>query len=155
MSERNGREVVVRSFTSTIVGRSQKLVNEVAIGFGGSKVHVPALWDTGATNTCIAQEIADAMGLESAGVMTMKTPSGMLEVPVYRIDLLLPNNVGISDLPVCGSEIGKQEIGVLVGMDVITFGDFAVSFHDGLTRFTFRVPSIEHADFAGVSQPSP
>ena len=41
-----------------------------------------------------------------------------------------------------------KAIGVLIGMDVITQGDFAVSCKDGRTQFTFRMPSIEHADYA-------
>lgn len=68
------------------------------------------------------------------------------------VDLVPPNNITVTDLAVMGSEIGGQGIGVLVGMDVITFGDFAVSFKDGLTRFSFRVPSLEHVDFVGIAK---
>ena len=36
---------------------------------------------------------------------------------------------------------------VLVGMDIIGMGDFAVSNFKGETAFTFRLPSIERMDF--------
>ena len=36
---------------------------------------------------------------------------------------------------------------VLIGMDVINNGDFAVSNHGGVTKFSFRLPSQGHIDF--------
>ena len=36
---------------------------------------------------------------------------------------------------------------LLVGMDIIGMGDFAVSNFKGETAFTFRLPSIERMDF--------
>ena len=36
---------------------------------------------------------------------------------------------------------------VLIGMDIIGTGDFAVTNLNGLTKFSFRVPSLEHIDF--------
>jgi hypothetical protein len=36
---------------------------------------------------------------------------------------------------------------MLIGMDVIGLGDFAVTNHRGVTVCTFRVPSIERMDF--------
>ena len=45
------------------------------------------------------------------------------------------------------SEIGKQKIGMLIGMDIISKGDFAVSNFDGNTVFTFRYPSNSEINF--------
>jgi hypothetical protein len=36
---------------------------------------------------------------------------------------------------------------ILIGMDIITLGDFAVSNFEGVTKFSFRVPSLSHIDF--------
>ncbi len=63
------------------------------------------------------------------------------------VDIILPNDVKISDICVCDSDIGQQNLGVLVGMDIITQGDFAVSNCYGKTVFTFRVPSIQRTDY--------
>lgn len=150
MSNEPPAEIQVFSFTSTIVGRSLRLVNSATIKRGDASITVDAQWDTGASNTCIAMDVARALNLPVTGMAMMQTPSGMREMPTYMIDLLLPNGVTITDLAVIGSEIGSQGIGVLVGMDVITFGDFSVSCKDGLTRFSFRIPSLEHADFVGL-----
>jgi hypothetical protein len=43
-------------------------------------------------------------------------------------------------------EIG-EDFDVLVGMDIINQGDFAVPNFDRKTTFTFRVPSISETDF--------
>ncbi len=50
-----------------------------------------------------------------------------------------------------GSEIGNQGIDLLIGMDIIGLGDFAVTNLNGVTQFTFRLPSVESIDF--VNQP--
>jgi hypothetical protein len=36
---------------------------------------------------------------------------------------------------------------VLIGMDIIGEGDFAVTHQDGKTTFSFRVPSLKTIDF--------
>ena len=53
---------------------------------------------------------------------------------------------------VIDSEIGSQTaggepIGMLVGMDIIGRGDFAVTNHNGRTIFTYRCPSVGSIDF--------
>lgn len=68
-----------------------------------------------------------------------------------RIHHLLRNNVIVSDILVIGSEIGNQGIDLLIGMDIIGLGDFAVTNLNGVTQFTFRLPSVESIDF--VNQP--
>ena len=41
---------------------------------------------------------------------------------------------------------------VLVGMDIINKGDFAVSNRNGATSFSFRIPSVENFDFAAEDE---
>ena len=53
----------------------------------------------------------------------------------------------IKDLVVIDSEIGSQSIGVLIGMDVIGMGDFAVSNFGDKTVFSFRIPSDKRTDY--------
>ena len=76
-----------------------------------------------------------------------RTPSGEIMLPIYVIDILLRNNVLVKDVLVMGSEIGSQGIDLLIGMDIIGMGDFAVTNFNGNTVFSFRIPSIEEIDF--------
>ena len=106
-----------------------------------------ALWDTGATITCISNHIVNSLKLIPLGKNQIKTPSGFKEVNTYLIDVILPNNVGVQNVLVCDSDIGEQGIDFLIGMDIITLGDFVVNNHNGLTTFSFRIPSKECTDY--------
>ena len=48
---------------------------------------------------------------------------------------------------------------MLIGMDVINAGDFAITNKDGKTVFSFRIPSMERIDFtqrrSGIQKPVP
>ena len=140
-----------KAFTSTFPGISLRLVNRVVVAMGQASIEVPALWDTGATKTSIASEVATALGLVPFANRDVLTPSGPDTLPLYMVDMRLPSGELVERLEVIGSEIGRQGIGVLVGMDVISLGDFACSCREGRTMFSFRTPSVEDANFLAGS----
>ena len=135
------------AFTTSAQARMNRLVNEVTISYNGSKVTVPALWDTGATRSAISHEVRDSLNLIPTGKCRISTPNGSSDVDTYCVDATLPNNVNFSGIIVSDSEIGTQNIGMLVGMDIIGQGDFAVSNHNGKTVFSYRYPSSGVTDF--------
>ena len=59
----------------------------------------------------------------------------------------LPNNVVVTEVPVTEADALAGDAEVLIGMDIIGLGDFAVSNFQGQTSFTFRIPSLKHIDF--------
>ncbi len=139
------------AFTSkSTSGLSLQLKNEVNIISGGEKMEFVALWDTGATGTCISHDVVKKLHLQPVGKQSIRTPSGFATVNTYLVDIELPNSVVVKEVCVCESEIGSQGIGALIGMDIITKGDFAVSNYNGKTVFSFRVPSETITDY--VSQ---
>ena len=100
-----------------------------------------ALWDTGATHSSIAQKVVDACGLVAESVQPKAHHAyGVAEnVPVFLVNIRLLNNVGFSGIRVSrGQFLGAD---VLIGMDIIGSGDFAVTNRNGRTKFSFRVPS--------------
>lgn len=123
------------------------LKSSVKIHFNNDSVEVLALWDTGATSSCISEGVASQLKLVPTGYIPMHTPSGQNIAKTYLVDVTLPNDVHISNLKVCDSKIGDQGIGMLIGMDIINKGDFAVSNHQGKTVFSFRMPSESLMDF--------
>ena len=125
---------------------TNKLRSNVDIHYGGKTCNVIALWDTGATNSCISMDVVNTLGLVMTGKIPMQTPSGDGVRNTYLVDITLPNDVQINDLMVCDSEIGAQGIGMLIGMDIITRGDFLVT-NDQRTVFSFRFPSESLPDF--------
>ena len=137
----------VSAFTVKNEGLTNRLKNNVTVCNGDLCCEAIALWDTGATSSCISKQVADALNLPITGYQHIRTPSGESTVNTYMVNIILPNNVLISDVRVCGTEIGNQGIGVLIGMDIISLGDFSVSTFNGETWFSFRTPSVKHTDY--------
>ena len=138
---------VMSVFTEKYTKIENRLLNKIVLSSNDVYNQALAQWDTGATNTCISEEIANEYNLQPIGKVQSKTPSGTLTSLVYLIDIILNNEVVFRDWKVMGSKIGAQGIDVLIGMDIISKGDFAISNYNGKTQFTFRLPSQEHVDY--------
>lgn len=145
------------AFTTYGTGYLRALVNEVGvseafdpgtIGTGPlpQETQCQAIWDTGATSTCITRRIATKLGLEPSGKAVASGVHGSKEVSTYFINLYLPNNISILGIPAIEAEI-SGDVDVLIGMDVIRYGDLSISNFNNRTIFSFRVPSVEEIDF--------
>lgn len=108
-------------------------------------VQFKALWDTGATNTCITKSLASQLGLQPTGKVKTKGVHGENEVSTYLVNVYLPNGVAFQVVRVTEGVIHNAD--VLIGMDIIRSGDFAVSNYQNRTIFSFRVPSVEDTDY--------
>lgn len=135
------------AFTTKNNGIVRQLLNDVEIIYGNNSTTEKALWDTGATASCISSEVAKNLGMIPTGRRAIATPSGRTTVNTYEIDIVLPNNVRIAGVPVSDSSIGSQGLGMLIGMDIISMGDFAVTTAGGKTIFSYVMPSIGAIDF--------
>lgn len=142
----------MRSFTTTNKSIVNVLQNEVLISKAFSinkneneKCKFIATWDTGATNTMISQNVVDKCKLISTGMTQVATAGGIVDANTYVIDLVLPDNMIIQNLNVTCGNLNNTD--VLVGMDIMNMGDFSVSNYKGQTKFTFRRPSLQHADY--------
>ena len=110
------------------------------------------IWDTGATNSVISKRIIDECGLKPISMTEVHTVGGTKTSEVFLVNVGLPNRVGISEIRVCeGSITGSADM--LVGMDIISRGDLALTNKDGKTTFSFRMPSIESIDFVKQKPP--
>ena len=105
-----------------------------------------ATWDTGATNTAISQRVVKECNLIPIAITKVSTANGIMDAGVYVIDIMLPDNVKIKNLKVTEGRLGDNT-DVLIGMDIITRGDFAVSNYNGQLKFTYREPSMQPIDF--------
>jgi len=144
----------VRGFTATHNGIAPVLTSEVKVqqAFDPKlpRPTVPtteyeAIWDTGATRTAITAKVAAECGLKPTGMCKVKTASGETDAHTYFVSLYLPNRVCITNIRVTEAVLSGAD--VLIGMDVIAQGDFAVTNHQGKTCMSFRMPSIETIDF--------
>lgn len=151
---------VGNSFTVTYSGRSNVLnarvnitPNNDADGVDMSSMPWISLWDTGATKTVITKRVVQALGLKPVSVGKATTPQGTYNAYMYYIDLYLPNQVTFPKLLVMEGQPASCDI--LIGMDVIGSGDFAVSNLNNITSFSYRYPSCAKIDFVENSYIKP
>lgn len=104
-----------------------------------------ALWDTGASNTCISHRLVNDLHLIPTSKAKVRTANEFVETDVYCIDIVLPNNLTIKG--VMAQALDLFDCDLLIGMDIIKFGDFSVTTNNGKTKFSFRTPSVKHIDF--------
>jgi predicted aspartyl protease len=104
------------------------------------------LWDTGATGTSITQEVIDKLILKPIRQIKVYNAHGEFKIKdAYLINIVLPCNVGISGILAAEGSFGEG-IGVLIGMDIISMGDFAISNFNNKTTFSFRIPSCSRIE---------
>lgn len=104
-----------------------------------------AIWDTGAMRSSVSANVVQKLGLKPCGLAKVFHADGESMQSTYFINILLPNSVEIKTLLV--TEAKMTDIDVLIGMDVISLCDFALSTSGNSTKFSFQVPSSVDIDF--------
>lgn len=107
-----------------------------------------ATWDTGAMNTVITPMLAHKLGLASLGLVKMQHANGVSLVNTYMVNVLLPNKMEVHSLYVMEGAMADTDM--LIGMDVITLCDFAITNRGGKTTFSFDIPSNHLTDYTEV-----
>lgn len=105
-----------------------------------------AIWDTGASASAITQNVVDQCGLAPIGMTKVQTADGEVDAELYLVNMGLPNQVGFMHLQVTKANLGANA-DVLIGMDIISQGDFTVTNKGAVTVFSYRYPSVVHIDF--------
>lgn len=136
-------------------GRLIQLITDVGVcqAFDPHKTPTPppvhrckGLWDTGATGTVITDNIVKACGLAPISIIQVQTTAGTHLAEVYLVNVALPNGVAVAELQVTKGTLGPG-IDVLIGMDIIQLGDFALTHGKGHTVFSFSIPATKEIDF--------
>ena len=111
-------------------------------------IDVYALLDTGASMTCISQSLAKKLNLRAISQGRMNTAGGIIhEANLYYIDLLMRNNVSFVNIRTM-EFTGNDKFDVLIGMDILTLGDLAITNAGQRTVTSFRVPpDTLHIDY--------
>jgi len=148
---------VFHAFTTKYSGRVRAIVTPVGIcaAFDPAKPPTPtptlhqfqALWDTGATNSFVTSQTAQTLGLVPTGSGLVTHAGGSDMRSKYMVNMILPNNVGVIGVQVmeCSGVPGGFE--AIIGMDIITNGDFSITNCEGKTCMSFRTPSVKEVDY--------
>jgi hypothetical protein len=122
--------------TSAIIRQSQEFCQ--ARGLKSSEMEVRALWDTGAEWCAISREIAHQLQLWKAGLEWVDGFGGSKESEVHYVDITLPDDRHVYNVPAVVYD-GLRAQDFVIGMNVITMGDFVLTREDNGTRFTFSM----------------
>ena len=141
-------KIVGCCFTGKATGIARSLQSNILIENAltpKEKIQGVAIWDTGATSSVVTPKIAEKLQLLPIQKIQVNTPSGSHIADVYKVNLYLPNKVVLPKINVASGVPANCDM--LIGMDVISLGDFAVSNYGGKTTFSFRLPSFGEIDF--------
>ena len=140
------------AFTASVrAGKPQVLNSECEISLAGmdeERQTFQAIWDTGATHSAITQKVVDLCELKPTGQVEVShagIDDALEETDTYLVDLGLPNRVLMRNVEV--SRGGFTGGDVLIGMDIINMGDFAITHPNGGSKFTFQIPPQADIDF--------
>lgn len=139
-------------FTIRYSTRSPKLESDVDIfpAFVPGQ-HVPAgkryraLYDTGATHSAVSPALVADLGLPSIGAIQVGHGGGASVTTQHLVNIALPNKVMFASVTV--SKMNLAGFDVIIGMDILGNGDFAVTHQGGKTTFSFCLPSRREIDF--------
>ena len=105
---------------------------------GPSKTQTfPALIDTGASGTCISQNVAQATGIQPIGMRQLISATHTTAVNSYLVDMVIP--MGGLGMIVEGAMVmefsphSNSPFQILVGRDIICKGVFTMSFDGHFT----------------------
>ncbi len=136
------------AFTMTADGTPNVMLSEWTAGPAGADESTHrsfrAIWDTGATRSAITQQVVDECGLKPSGKRRIEHAGVADEADVYAVDIALPNRVLIESIE--ASRLSFAGGDVLIGMDIINMGDFAITHPGGQSKFTFQIPAQADID---------
>ena len=126
--------------------------------FTSTTVDTLGLWDTGATNSVITKSTAQKLGLIPISKTVVNGVHGPKDVNVYYVQITL-NNEQITlktKVTECEELSANGDTGCLIGMNIISQGDFSITNFGGQTVMSFRVPSQQTIDYVeGIKAHTP
>jgi predicted aspartyl protease len=110
-------------------------------------VEFDAIWDTGATDSVVSKRVVQTLGLKATSkVIVYHAGGGGDYVDAYSVNIFLPNETVFSIMKATEADLVGAD--VLIGMDIISVGDFAITASHGKTKFSFQIPSTHDIDFS-------
>lgn len=126
---------------------TNRIITVETVVYKDRKINVNTEWDTGATHSSISNELVQALNIEPIKNSNGITVGGTYSANIYEVIILLHDTYPVKVEAQAVSNINATGIDLLIGMDVIYLGDFAITNYRGKTCFSFRIPSKGFIDF--------
>jgi hypothetical protein len=108
----------------------------------GKFIIVDALWATGATHSVFSPKIVNELGLHSIDTWVVGGINKEIMSDVVVATIILPNGTVFTEKRFSVNEIPGAD--VLIGMDIISRGDFVITNAKGKTMFSFVIPTLNN-----------
>ena len=142
----------INSLTQSFKGIAKIITSPIVIEnlYSEEKGQTNAIWDTGATNSVITETFAKKLNLIPSGKAIVLGVHGQKKVNMFPIKITLNNEALSFTIPVteCMDLTDDGSCEFLLGMDIISHGDLAITNFGGNTKMSFRVPFVEPIDFS-------
>ena len=141
----------IHALTNNNKGIARRILTPIEVKnvFDDKTVSTFGIWDTGATGSVITKSTAAALKLLPIRRTTVRGVHGKRKVNVYIVNITLDNkNITLNaHVTECEELSADKSVGFLIGMNIITMGDFSITNFDGDTTMSFRVPSMHRIDY--------
>ena len=155
--KQQGKKPQFNAFTTKHNGRANRITTDIMLSKASEPTKQPkssiqthktkALWDTGSTNSSLTRATIKTLGLVPVGTTMVTHAGGSDQSNTHLVNIILPNKVAIFGVLVTECQNVTGNFGAIIGMDIITQGDFAITNVDGFTWASFRIPSKGHIDY--------
>ncbi len=116
------------------------LESYVAVGGEGSMMAVNALWDTGSTESLISEKIVKMIEPILKNKSKYVTRDVVIECETYAVSLSLSDEITFRDVLMKKADLSDKNVDIIIGMDIISRGDFEIRNYNNLVEFAFRIP---------------
>ena len=134
-----------RSFSLHFNGLARELKSpiRICVGFDPNKKSTlpkpklesfTALWDTGATGVAITQNVINTCNLKPTGMTKVYAAERAYISETFLINIMLPQKIGVPNVTATKAEAFGFD--VLIGMNIITHGDFVITNKDFKTIYS-------------------
>lgn len=118
------------------------IVTEETIIVNGIYRPITVLWDTGSNHTLISKEYIEDAGLNPNMRSKIATVNGEVNSEIYQVSIKIKEIGHIFEMAIQAiPNIHKYGIDMLIGMDIISQGDFSLTHKNGELYFSFKYPS--------------
>lgn len=145
-----------QSFTKRYSSPHIILKTIVTVTANGKSKQVVAIIDTGCTNTSIPTSIVKALDLIPCGTQKMNAVNKSYICNYYVCDILIEDQIQIDNAVLMGlpilldeneKEVSTANEELVLGMDILSKCDFAITNRNNCTKFTLAYPSKRDLDF--------
>lgn len=125
---------------SHFIEPGKALESYVAVGGEGSMMAVNALWDTGSTESLISEKIVKMIEPILKNKSKYVTRDIVIECETYAVSLSLSDEITFRDVLMKKADLSDKNVDIIIGMDIISRGDFEIRNYNNLVEFAFRIP---------------